>query len=63
MLLVEARVFLKITLFFLAKGHAKNACDRMLDLVRREHHARNMCAYDELRLATNEKDRVDADRT
>ena len=38
MWLVEAGYFAKIELFFLVKGHTKNACDRMFNLVKLGYH-------------------------
>ena len=63
MWLVETKVFLKINLLFLVKRHTKSACDRIFNSIKKGHHARNACAYDELAPTVNERECIDVDRT
>ena len=39
---VESRFATKLTLLFLVKGHTKNLCDRMFNLVKVTYHNRNI---------------------
>ena len=56
MWLVETRVFKRIELCFLIKGHTQNACDRMLNLVKSGYHKKNLCMYNELFNTVNESE-------
>lgn len=46
MWLVEVRCFPRIQLVFLAKGHTKNACDRLSNLLKLSYHHCNVYTYD-----------------
>lgn len=54
MWLVEAKIFRKVTLLFLAKGHIKNAADRMFNLLKLTYHFKDIFIYDELHRALSE---------
>ena len=58
MWLVENKVFPKITLFFLVKGHTKNAADRMFNLLKLSYHAKDNFTYDQLHGILNENQYV-----
>ena len=59
MWLVEAGYFAKIVLLFLVKGHTKNACDRMFNLVKLGYHKKNTYTYSQLLDCMNEHDQID----
>ena len=48
MSLVELKWFPQITLIFLIKGHTKNACDRLFNLVKLNYHRKNIFDYNDL---------------
>ena len=48
MWLVELRVFPRVRLFFLVKGHTKNAVDRMFNLLKHSYHCLDIYTYDQL---------------
>ena len=48
MWLVEAKIFLKVTLLFLVKSHTKNSADCMLNLLKLIYYCRDIFIYDEL---------------
>jgi hypothetical protein len=48
MWLVETKVFPKVTLFFLVKGHTKNAADRMFNLLKLTYNCKDIFTYDQL---------------
>ena len=56
MWLVENKIFPRVKIFFLVKGHTKNAADRMFNLLKHQYHRRNIFTYNELHkiLSTNE---------
>ena len=54
MWLVENKVFPKVTLCFLVKGHTKNAADRMFNLLKLSYHAKDIYTYNELHAVLNE---------
>jgi hypothetical protein len=58
MWLVENKVFPKITLFFLVKGHTKNAADRMFNLLKLSYHAKYIFTYYQLHGILNENQYV-----
>ena len=60
MWMVETGIFPKVTLLFLVKGHTKNACDRLFNLVKLDYHRRNTYSYDELMESVNSNSDVDA---
>jgi len=51
---VENKVFPKVTLFFLVKGHTKNVADRMFNLLELSYHAKDIFTYDQLHAVLNE---------
>lgn len=48
MWLVENRIFPRVRIFFLVKGHTKNAADRMFNLLKHQYHRRNIFTYEKL---------------
>lgn len=62
MWMVEMEVFPKITLFFLIKGHTKNACDRMFNLLKMGYHCKDIFTVDQLLEILNENKFVKATR-
>ena len=46
--IVEAGWFPEVNLIFLVKGHTKNACDRMFNLLKQEYHNKNIETFNEL---------------
>ena len=48
MWLVEMGIFPRIRLIFLVKGHTKNSCDRLFNLVKITYHHLNVYTYDML---------------
>ena len=56
MWLVEMGFFPQVRLFFLVKGHTKNACDRMFNLVKLGYHKRNTYTYNQLYDCINENE-------
>eukprot|EP00957_Ditylum_brightwellii_P201439 15325650-Ditylum_brightwellii.AAC.1 len=48
MWLVEIGLFKRITLSFLVKGHTKNSCDRLFNLLKIDYHKRDVHTYNEL---------------
>ena len=56
MWLVENRVFPRVRIFFLVKGHTKNAADRMFNLLKMTYHCKDIYTYDQLHatLETNQ---------
>ena len=56
MWMVEMEYFAKITLFFLIKGHTKNVCDRMFNLLKLGYHRKDIFTMDELCDCVNEND-------
>ena len=59
MWLVENNIFRKVKLFFLAKGHTKNAADRFFNLLKLTYHRHNIFTYEELTSCLNENSYVD----
>ena len=55
---MENKAFPKITLFFLVKGHTKNAADRMFNLLKLSYHAKDIFTYDQLHGILNENQYV-----
>ena len=58
--LVEAGVFKTVSVVFLVKGHTKNACDRMFNLLKAGFHKKDIETYEELLAVVNENEHVDA---
>ena len=48
MWLVESNIFPRVRIFFLVKGHTKNAADRMFNLLKHTYHNKNIFSYDQL---------------
>ena len=48
MWLVEMGYFPRIRLIFLVKGHTKNSCDRLFNLLKLSYHRKNVYTYDTL---------------
>ena len=48
MWLVENKIFPVVRIFFLVKGHTKNAADRMFNLLKNHYHRTNIYTYDDL---------------
>ena len=48
MWLVEVHVFLCVEDMFFIKGHTKNACDRMLNLLKLDLHLRNIYCFEDM---------------
>ena len=46
MWLVEVGIFPQIKIFFLVKGHTKNAADRLFNLLKLSYHRKNLYTYD-----------------
>ena len=53
MWLVEASWFSEINIIFLVKGHTKNACDRMFNLLKHEYHNLNVESFSQLKTCLN----------
>jgi len=62
MWLVENKIFPKVTIFFLVKGHTKNAADRMFNLLKYAYHRCNIYTYDELHSKLSENEFVDVSK-
>lgn len=60
MWLMETKVFPRVRLFFLIKGHTKNACDRLFNLVKLDYHRKNVYTYDELFKTIDENEFITA---
>ena len=56
--LAEAKIFPKITLLFLVKGHTKNSDDCMFNLLKLTYHSRDIFTYDELHSVLSENEFV-----
>lgn len=63
MRLVENRIFPKVTLFFLVKGHTKNAADRMFNLLKLSYHCCDIFTYDQLHSKLNQNEYVNVFQT
>ena len=48
MLLVEMSYFKKVIICFLVRGHTKNSCDRLFNLMKRNYRKRNVFSYNDL---------------
>ncbi len=59
MWLVERRVFPRVRLFFLVKGHTKNAADRMFNLLKNSYHNKDIFTYDQLHKTLDTNQYVD----
>ena len=59
MWLVESKVFPRVRLFFLVKGHTKNAADRMFNLLKNHYHKRDIFTYEQLYDTLNTNQYVD----
>jgi len=59
MWLVENKIFPQVKIFFLVKGHTKNAADRLFNLLKLTYHKRNIYTYDSLYNVLNENEYVD----
>ena len=59
MWLVENKVFPRVRLFFLVKGHTKNAADRMFNLLKNSYHNKDLFSYEQLHATLNENQYVD----
>ena len=62
MWMVEMVFFPKITLFFLVKGHTKNACNQMFNLLKLSYHHKDIFTFHQLLKCVNENDFVSAHR-
>ena len=62
MWLVEMHYFPEINLFFLVKGHTKNACDRLFNLVKLDYHKQNTFIMEELLECLNKNEFVTCER-
>lgn len=62
MWLVEMGYFPRITLLFLVKGHTKNSCDRLFNLVKLDYHKQNTYTYDELYDAINKNEFITVEK-
>jgi hypothetical protein len=58
--LVERGYFLKLNLIFLVKGHTKNLCNWVFNLIKIEYHHKNIYSTDELMKVLNSHDQVTA---
>ena len=63
MWLVENKIFPKVTLFFLVKGHTKNAADRMFNLLKLSYHCCDIFTYDQLTSKLNQNEYVNVFQT
>ena len=59
MWLVECNLFPRVRIFFLVKGHTKNAADRMFNLLKHHYHRKNTFTYDQLHFTLNESKYID----
>ena len=59
MWLVENRVFPRVRIFFLVKGHTKNAADRMFNLLKTQYHRKDIFSYDQLHATLDMNQYVD----
>ena len=62
MWLVEAKIFPKVTLLFLVKGHTKNSTNRMFRLMKLTYHFRYIFTHDELHSVLSENEFVNVIR-
>ena len=60
MWLVEVGYFPKIRLIFLVKGHTKNSCDRLFNLLKINYHRLNIYTYDQLVNVINKNEFITA---
>ena len=60
MWMVETQIFPRITLFFLVKGHTKNACDCLFNLVKLQYHRKNIYTYNDLLENLNDNEDITA---
>ena len=55
MYLVECNYFTSVTICFLVRGHTKNTCDRLFNLLKAKYRKENVFTFDQMiRLMTNE---------
>ena len=60
MWLVENKIFPRVKIFFLVKGHTKNAADRMFNLLKHQYHRReDIFTYDDLHKTLSMNEYVD----
>ena len=59
MWLVEIKLFPRIRLLFLVKGHTKNAADRMFNLLKLSYHNKDIFTYEQLYETLNTNQYVD----
>jgi hypothetical protein len=62
MWLVEAGIFPLVRILFLVKGHTKNACDRMFNLLKLDYHKKDIETFEDLHDNLNENEHVDVER-
>ena len=56
--LVEMKHFEKACVTFLVRGHTKNCCDRMFNLMKKDFHKRDLFAHDDVLTRLGSNDRV-----
>ena len=59
MWLVECNLFPRVRIFFLVKGHTKNAADRMFNLLKMNYHKKDIYTYEQLHQTLNMNQYVD----
>ena len=59
MYLVENKIFPRVRILFLVKGHTKNSADRMFNLLKHQYHRRDIFTYEELHNILNANQYVD----
>ena len=59
MSLVENKIFPRVKIFFLVKGHMKNSADRMFNLLKHGYHKHDIFTYEELAKVLNKNQYVD----
>ena len=58
LMLVEVKYFKRVEFIFYVKGHTKNTCDRMFNLLKLRYHASNVYTMDMLHETLNEVEAV-----
>jgi hypothetical protein len=61
LLLVERKHFQKVEFIFYVRGHTKNVCDRMFNLLKKRYHKSQIFSVDKLTDVLNEIDNVNYD--
>jgi hypothetical protein len=59
-LLVETGIFKRVNFLFLVRGHKKNPCDRIFNILKLRFRKQNVCTMEQLLQVLNEPDQVNA---